>query len=153
MAGDTKGVVKRLISDTLDNLQKSSACPNDIGDRYSKLLRLLWRRPPGGRGGRNSIVDPGDPMPATMHRSVEGEGDGAHTIPVDAPPPSINAFSWLDLGAVGDFAVENNNSISGSMMDGLDSFDDSSADGFSQLGYDAKMTQFWNDMSPSDFIF
>ncbi|KJY02142.1 hypothetical protein TI39_contig121g00001, partial [Zymoseptoria brevis] len=45
--------------------------------------------------------------------------------------PSINQFSWLDLPAVGDFAVENNGSLTGSMtMDQLDRFEDSSADGY-----------------------
>lgn len=155
MAGDKGKNIKRLISDTLDNLQKSSACANDIGDRYSRLIRLLWRKPPG-RGGRNSIVDPGEPAQMTSNPGGPvGMGDSHPAMPLDAPPPSINTFSWLDLGAVGDFAVENNNSIAGSILDGIDTFDDSSADGFSQMGYDANLIppQFWNDLSPSEVVF
>ena len=44
--------------------------------------------------------------------------------------PSITTFSWLDLPAVGEFALTNNESIAGSFDRGLDRFDDSSNDGF-----------------------
>ena len=157
MGGDTRGSVKRLINDTMDNLQKSSACPNDVGDRYSRLVRLLWRKPPGRTG---SIAEPNEiPRPSTAQGGEMGStgdkvGDPTNDG-MDAAPPSINAFSWLDLGAVGDFAVENNNSISGSLMDGLDRFDDSSADGFSQFDQSMMMPQqfAWNTMSPSGIVF
>lgn len=155
MAGDTRGSVKRLISDTVDCLQKSSACPNDVGDRYSRLVRLLWRKPPAGRG---SIAEPSEvTRPATAQNGGPGMPPGrggTESMPLDTAPPSINQFSWLDLGAVGDFAVENNNSIAGSSM--LDHMDDTSNDGFSQ--FDPSMTftpqQFaWNGISPSGIIF
>ncbi|EME81360.1 uncharacterized protein MYCFIDRAFT_140661, partial [Pseudocercospora fijiensis CIRAD86] len=156
MAGDTRGSVKRLISDTMDNLQKSSACPNDVGDRYSRLIRLLWRKPPG----RGSIADPNDITRPSTTTQNGGPGVPSRTSdpqqPMDIAPLSINQFSWLDLGAVGDFAVENNNSIAGSMVDNFD-LDSNSADGFSQ--FDPSMivspNQFaaWNGLSPSGIIF
>lgn len=83
-------------------------------------------------------------------------GPNGEPNPMDAAPPSINQFSWLDLGAVGDFAVENNNSISGSMMDNLDRFEDSSADGFSQFDPSLMVSpqQFsWNGLPQSGIIF
>ncbi|EGP86646.1 uncharacterized protein MYCGRDRAFT_21205, partial [Zymoseptoria tritici IPO323] len=46
MAADSRGSVKRLITDTMNNLQKSSASTNDVGERYSRLIRLLWRKAP-----------------------------------------------------------------------------------------------------------
>lgn len=156
MGGDSRGTIKSLINNTMENLAKSSACPNDVGDRYSRLIRLLWRKPPG-RGGRNSIADPAELEFAAQVTGVTANGGAAGELPdsMSAARPSINAFSWLDLGAVGDFAVENNNSVSGSMMDSLDRFEDSSADGFSQFGYDASFIpqQYWNGMSPSGVIF
>lgn len=157
MGGDTRGSVKRLISDTMDNLQKSSACANDVGDRYSRLIRLLWRKAPGHRG---SIADPSDiTRPATAQNGgPPGQERPGEANPMDTAPPSINQFSWLDLNAVGDFAVENNNSVAGStgMMDNLDRFEDSSADGFSQFDPSLMVSpqQFaWNGMSPSGIIF
>ncbi|KAF2173880.1 hypothetical protein M409DRAFT_16149 [Zasmidium cellare ATCC 36951] len=154
MGGDTRGSVKRLISDTMDNLQKSSACPNDVGERYSRLIRLLWRKPPG----RGSIAEPNDiTRPGTAQPGGQGVPNrSAEPVPMEAAPPSINQFSWLDLGAVGDFAVENNNSIAGSMMDNLDRFEDSSADGFSQFDPTMMMSpqQFaWNGLPPQGIIF
>ncbi|CAK1366697.1 hypothetical protein CB0940_10084 [Cercospora beticola] len=155
MAGDTRGSVKRLISDTMDCLQKSSACPNDVGDRYSRLVRLLWRKPPAGRG---SIAEPSDgPKSVPAQNGIPGlppVRGGTEAMPMDTAPPSINQFSWLDLGAVGDFAVENNNSIAGSSM--LDHIDDMSNDGFSQFDPSMAFTpqQFaWNGMSPSGIVF
>ena len=69
--------------------------------------------------------------------------------------PSINTFSWLDLGAVGDFALTNNESIAGS-FDGLDRFDDSSTEGFVGFDQSMMMPQYgWaaNDLSPSGVVF
>jgi hypothetical protein len=157
MGGDTRGSVKRLISDTMDMLQKSSACANDVGDRYSRLIRLLWRKAPGHRG---SIADPSEiTRPGTAQNGGPSAQDRAgETNAMEIVPPSINQFSWLDLSAVGDFAVENNNSIAGStgMMDNLDRLEDSSADGFSQFDPSLMVSpqQFaWNGMSPSGIIF
>ncbi|KAK4613337.1 Transcriptional activator ARO80 [Fulvia fulva] len=156
MGGDTRGSVKRLISDTMDNLQKSSACPNDVGERYSRLIKLLWRKAPS----RGSIAVPNEmPRPGTAQLSQpndQGMPNRGEPNPTEIPPPSINQFSWLDLGAVGDFAVENNNSIAGSMMDNLDRFEDSSADGFSQFDPSLMVSpqQFpWNGLSPNGIIF
>jgi hypothetical protein len=172
MAGDTRGSVKRLINDTMDSLQKSSACLNDVGERYSRLVKLLWRKPPAKRG---SVAEPNDAAATTRPPTAQNGGPGpgvsattgagvggampVHRMsdaqPMDTSvPPSINQFSWLDLGAVGDFAVENNNSIADSAFDHL--ADDSSADGFSQfdpsLAYTPQTFQ-WNVMSPSGIIF
>lgn len=65
---------------------------------------------------------------------------------------------YFPVNAVGDFAVENNNSVAGStgMMDNLDRFEDSSADGFSQFDPSLMVSpqQFaWNGMSPQGIIF
>ncbi|SMR54800.1 unnamed protein product [Zymoseptoria tritici ST99CH_1E4] len=177
MAADSRGSVKRLITDTMNNLQKSSASTNDVGERYSRLIRLLWRKAPGHRG--SVVADPGEiTRPTTAQNGRVGDGGQGqqypnqhpaqqhptdpnvaypqqqsyypttntqhpYPSPLTAPPPppppppaqfmgpSINQFSWLDLPAVGDFAVENNGSLAGSMtMDQLDRFEDSSADGY-----------------------
>nr|POF13477.1 gluconolactonase [Quercus suber] len=160
MGGDTRGSIKRLILDTIDKLQRASACPNDIGDRYSRLVKLLWRKSPG----RGSIAEG-----ANIHRaSISAQRPAGGPGNVDGAPelqeqpvgeieegPSINTFSWLDLPAVGEFATQNNaNSMSGSMD--IDRFDDSSADGFG--GFEQSMMMMpqnfqWNNMSPSGILF
>lgn len=152
MGGDSRGSNKRLITDAIDRLQKASACSNDVGDRYSRLIRLLWRKPPG----RQSIAEGADitrPTTAQGRNSiaVNGTNDNGDQVMYEAAP--INSFSWLDLGAVGDFAVTNNESIAGS-FDGLDRFDDSSTDGFAGFEQNMMVPQYnWNGMSPTGIIF
>lgn len=143
----------------MDRLQKASACENDIGDRYSRLIKLLWRKPPG----RGSVAEPfestrpaADQMPADHDGGGHADQTMFDTNAQAAIPPSINTFSWLDLPAVGDFALTNNDSISGS-FDGLDRFEDSSTDGIPGFDYMMMPQQYggWadNSMSPSGVIF
>ncbi|KAK4539675.1 hypothetical protein LTR36_010438 [Oleoguttula mirabilis] len=153
MGGDTRGSIKRMITDTIDKLQKASACANDVGDRYSRLIRLLWRKPPA----RACVADGADiTRPATAQGHGPSSAGQANEQPQQANydsihnAPSINTFSWLDLPAVGDFATQNN-SISGSM----DGFDASSADGFGGFEPNLMMpNQFvWDATAPSGIVF
>lgn len=154
--GGERGSVKRMIADTIDRLQKASACSNDVGDRYSKLIKLLWRKPPG----RMSVAEGADiTRPATAQpRGVpitanNGGNEQTEQLMYENGPTNLNTFSWLDLPAVGDFAITNNESISGS-FDGIDRFDDSSTDGFAGFEQNMMMPQYnWNDISPSGIIF
>jgi hypothetical protein len=155
MGSSDRSAVRELIPKTMENLQRSSACPNDVGERYAKLLRLLWSKRPG----RGSVIDPSDILQAVRNSGMgitSGNGgemnnsnnnNNASDIsssnnPMarssdfpdanDSAPPSINTFSWLDLSAVGDYAIENRGPLTGNLMDNLDRFDDlSSADGLS----------------------
>jgi len=137
--GGGGGSMKRMISDTIDRLQQASACANDVGDRYSRLIRLLWRRPPGrasiaegagldiprppaahplSSGGPTSNPNHEQTADQTMYdASTAQHQHHHHSHHHSGAPPSINTFSWLDLGAIGDFATQNG-SISGSMADG-----------------------------------
>lgn len=157
MGGDTRGTVKRMIMDTVDKLQRASACSNDVGDRYSRLVRLLWRKPPG----RASIAEGADvTRPATAQpagpsatgQTSEQQDHGIYDQVNNVP--SITQFSWLDLPAVGDFATQNNAvSISGS-LDSFERLDESSADGFGGFEQGLLMQQYaWNGTSPPGIIF
>ena len=158
MGGDSRGNIKRMITDAIDRLQKASACKNDVGERYSRLIRLLWRKHPG----RGSIAEPNEAATQpTTAQAVASTGNG-NVEAMDqamydtvAQQPSINTFSWLDLPAVGDFALTNNGSIAGS-FDGVDRFDDSSTEGFVGFDQSMMMPQYgWaaNDLSPSGVVF
>ncbi|KAK3724525.1 hypothetical protein LTR37_001149 [Vermiconidia calcicola] len=151
MAGDSRGSIKRMITDTIDRLQRASACSNDVGDRYSRLIRLLWRKPPG-RGSVAEGMDITRPGTAQPRGNDANGFEQQHDQVMNEPAP-INSFSWLDLGAVGDFAINNNESMSGS-YDGLDRFDEVSMDGFAGFDQSMIMPQYnWNDLSPSGIIF
>lgn len=161
MGRDSRGNVKRMITDTIDRLQKASACKNDVGERYSRLIQLLWRKHPG----RGSVAEPLDAARPTAEaaQALPNQMTGNFEQPdqamydANAQQPSINTFSWLDLGAVGDFALTNNSSMTGSgSFDGFDRLDDSSNEGFVGMDQGMMMPQFgWvaNDLSPSGVVF
>lgn len=160
--GGERGSVKRMIGDAVDRLQKASACTNDVGDRYSRLIRLLWRKAPG----QGSISAPVDTAGGAPNAQPQGQG-AAPSVPEQQEsqmgfdmvqqPISLNAFSWLDLGAVGDFATTNNGiaGSTGSGMD-LDQFEDGSVDGWSTLDpglMDHQQFGTWNGIEPPGIIF
>ncbi|KAK4978514.1 hypothetical protein LTR66_010544, partial [Elasticomyces elasticus] len=130
MGNDARGGVRRMVNDAVDRLQKASACANDVGDRYSRLIRLLWRKPPAYQSGNigsaatggaditrpgTAQVPPGSAPTVTFngadntHGQVPGQPahpEGLHPMQQQHQQhhrTSINAFSWLDLEAVGDY--------------------------------------------------
>lgn len=130
--GSDRGSVKCTIKDTVERLQKASACTNDIGDRYSKLIQLLWRKPPSREVPRVSISQP------NMDVTGSGVAAGAQQQQTEQmqydpnqqyhfpPLNAINTFSWLDLQGVESFATSNNSNSGGSMLDSsLDGYDES----------------------------
>ncbi|KAF2862227.1 hypothetical protein K470DRAFT_281078 [Piedraia hortae CBS 480.64] len=85
--GEDDTVVKTLITETANALHLASACPNDIGDRYSRLICLLWQK-------ASSDV-------STVSTNVQREMESRTTADM-----GINSFSWLDLPAMGEFATQ-----------------------------------------------
>jgi len=154
--GSERGSIKRMIGDAIERLHRASACANDIGDRYSRLIRLLWRKAP----------NPGSPISdksASSSAPQDMRGGSTTTVADESQvpaseqtivPTSINAFSWLDLSAVGDYAT-NNNSIPSSLMDQLDQFDNSSStdpsSNFDTSWADSHFT--WNGLNTPDIVF
>lgn len=147
MGGDTRGSIKKMITDAIDRLQQASAYANDVGDRYSRLIRLLWRKSPG----RASIAEGMD-----ITRPIPAQAGPTSIPPADQTvheTNDVNTFSWLDLGAVGDFALTNNESLSGS-LDSFDHFDETPSEGFPTFDQTIMMPQYnWNTMSPSGITF
>jgi hypothetical protein len=156
--GADGGDVKRTVGEAVERLQKASSCQNDVGDRYSRMLRLLWRKSP---------PQPGAPPPNGNEPTYQQTSQSAHVtaqteqqnpINIDQTPQGAytNAFtfSWLDLHAVGDFATNNN----GNMMDSYESLDE--VPGQSAYGhFDPNFVQGqqqqmgWNGFSAPGIIF
>lgn len=85
-----------MIQQTMNQLQKASAGPEDVGSRYARLLELLWK------------------TKATACATTQGPQQSdelslTETLTNQIPEPHYmqfsptNDFSWLDLEAVGDF--------------------------------------------------
>lgn len=122
--GGDGGNVKRTVGEAVDRLQKASSCQNDVGDRYSRMLRLLWRKPPP-QASATHMNGTEQPYQATAQNAqvpAQTEQQNHMNIEQTAQVPYNNAFtfSWLDLHAVGDFATNNNES----MMDSYEGLDD-----------------------------
>ena len=124
MTEDERMGVKRMITQTIERLQKASVGSNHMGSRYARLLQMLWRKAPKRteprEAHRHSIdsrlqgqglpQDPNNPGPAnfTPNQQFMGMSQGQMGL---APP---GTFSWLDLGATWNFATQNNHSASAS---------------------------------------
>jgi hypothetical protein len=149
MTVDERNDVRRMINDTTERLEKASIGTNHMGSRYSRLLRLLWRKAPkrprdsqqqraGPSYWNNTTCNPSLPNhqpPSTFNQSSQYPLP-LNPINMDNNPvqmqsrPSNAAFSWLDLGATWNFATQNNGGSDGEsdannmMMDnGLSPFD------------------------------
>ncbi|THZ06910.1 hypothetical protein D6C93_01266 [Aureobasidium pullulans] len=126
--GGDGGNVKRTVGEAVDRLQKASSCQNDVGDRYSRMLRLLWRKPPP-QAPATHMNGNEQPYQATAQNAqvpAQTEQQNHMNIEQTTQVPYNNAFtfSWLDLHAVGDFATNNNES----MMDSYEGLDDVSGE-------------------------
>ncbi|EEH15913.1 hypothetical protein PABG_06000 [Paracoccidioides brasiliensis Pb03] len=92
--------VRHLINLTTDRLHRASAGPDDIGARYARLLELLWK----SKSSSSSASSTNTQEPPRKDESVP-----AGAVPNRLPEQSyvqyspMNDFSWLDLGAVGDY--------------------------------------------------
>ncbi|PMD27036.1 hypothetical protein NA56DRAFT_667506 [Hyaloscypha hepaticicola] len=135
MTEEERTFVRRMITQTIERLQKASMNANHMGNRYARLLQLLWRKPPKhpskGHNQRQSqsTIDsrlnpsnnPNEPSSASQNQNQQHQFDP--TNPNNFPPmagggagmpmPGDNqgqggqGFSWLDLGATWNFATQN----------------------------------------------
>ena len=125
-------------ADTAKCLTKSSTDSTHLGTRYAKLISLLWRRPP---------TQPNKPFP---DQNLETPDEVDYLYPANQKPLegdlSLNAFSWLDLSAVGDYATRNNNLTHHYSDFDFADMNQSYLDGFAE-------NQQWFDNSSPSFIF
>ncbi|KAJ5091403.1 hypothetical protein NUU61_006273 [Penicillium alfredii] len=116
MVPSEEAKVQGLVARTTEVLKQSSAGPDDIGSRYSRLLELLWK-PRSSLSNSSSETQPNSnfPVQTPLPNPVPDQNY------MDFSP--ANDFSWLDLEAVGDYV--SGDLISGGML-GLDTFQNAS---------------------------
>lgn len=134
MTDDERMNVRNMITQTIQRLERASQGANQMGNRYAKLLRLLWRKspsrsrpiePPRSNNPNHSSSNSYDPAAPTSNASqsnnqfeynygnigngmgIPGNGNGMGTG---------QGFSWLDLSATWNYATQNGNA-SGSTGD------------------------------------
>jgi len=175
---DSNGAIRKMIQNTIDRLQKSSIRTDDLGNRYSRMLRLLWRKPPHSKDvGADPPSQSRTPPPATPVHSITQEGP---LLPQQQhqqlqqelqqqPDPELvprtgsssdqvwlGGFSWRDLDAVGQFATNNNSVDNVSLLSGSGSGSGGfAAEAEDPFAYLENQGQTWYDfgLSPSNVIF
>ena len=106
MSSEEKDGVRRMVVETVTRLQKSSTSTAHVGARYAKLINLLWKRPPK-QNDDSQTKAPSSSSNAENHAGGGSDAPAMSTASGTAGIP-INAFSWLDLDSVGNFAAQNN---------------------------------------------
>lgn len=74
-----------------------------MGYRYSRLLRLLWRKAPGQGSDPEQRTSGGAQRQGNEVAAPTGDMDSAMNAANGVNP--LNAFSWRDLDAVGQFVI------------------------------------------------
>ena len=147
MSENERSDIRHMINRIIDLLQKSSSAASDMGSRYSRLLQLLWHKPPK----KSQPVEKAHPqsidnllIPAPNQQSVVSNShvydpssyNALGLANTDVNTGYGNTFSWLDLAATWSIATQNN-SITGNTGEMGDMVGDSGSSGFSP--YDVNM--------------
>lgn len=130
MSETERSDIRAMVNRIIDLLQKASIGSGDMGSRYSRLLQLLWCRPPKKSirekvhpQSINNLIIPTSSQPNLMSNNQMYDQTSFNTINMpnagDGNIPNGNTFSWLDLGGAWSFATQNNSS-SGSTGDMTD---------------------------------
>lgn len=134
--------VRELVSRTTEQLRRASAGPDDMGSRYARLLELLWNP-------HHSKAAVAPKRRSTGNKELSIANLASSTVP-EQPPMHFspaNDFSWLDLGAVGDY-------VSGDQMTaGLLGYE-GLQDGMYGVGQQVWQTPVWaSENMPNSLLF
>jgi hypothetical protein len=117
MTDEERIVIRYMINQTIERLQKASVGANHMGSRYARLIQLLWRKVPQRNGlletqHRQSIdsrvTAPQDHSKSGPQSNFDPTNVGGMGGMGDEGLTSSGTFSWLDLGATWNFATQNN---------------------------------------------
>jgi hypothetical protein len=107
LAAEEERSVRVMVKETVSRLERSAIGTQHPGNRYSQLLRLLWDKVEKKENRRADST-------ATLHNpyrpgSIGGPTPNSHASQ-DSPALTemMGDFSWTDLDAIGNFAVNGN---------------------------------------------
>lgn len=129
--------VRQMVNETIIRLQRSSVGAgtglHHPGSRYSQLLKLLWAkvprkdkasrtsfRHPGTHVANTNVEDPFSPSTARIPPPTPSQAGSGSVASGESPAMTeqMGDFSWTDLMAVGEFAINGASGVS-PMDDGL----------------------------------
>jgi hypothetical protein len=102
--------VRQMVSETVTRLERSGIGTNHPGSRYSQLLRLLWDKVDRKEHRRTqSMATLANPYRPNTSGQTPGSAHSASVHESPAMAELMGDFSWTDLDAIGNFAVNGNN--------------------------------------------
>ena len=101
MSDEEKTAIRQLIYRTIDRLQLAGVSPKHMGQRYARLLRLLWGKSEPKTPRQATRRDPPGAMSSALGSQSQNPTAGSSGV----GGTSNGAFSWLDLDAVRNFAM------------------------------------------------
>ena len=119
LAADEEQSVRQMVQETVNRLERSGIGSQHPGSRYSQLLKLLWDKVERKerKGATNSTATLTNPYrPGSM-----GGPPSASTSSLTQDSPAMTEmmgdFSWTDLDAIGNFAVNGSGGVNQSEAD------------------------------------
>lgn len=111
MSQDEELSVRRMIQETVVVLQKSAVGDQHPGSRYSQLLKLLWdradRKPRKEARNIATLENPYRPGSVSTATPVSytSQSVSMEESPAVTEQEQMGDFSWTDLDAIGNFAL------------------------------------------------
>ncbi|GAB7354482.1 hypothetical protein MBLNU459_g4954t2 [Dothideomycetes sp. NU459] len=116
MSPEEETSVRRMIQQTVTVLQKSGVGDQHPGNRYSQLLKLLWEKVDrkSKKETRNpaTLENPYRPGSTSAATPASTSNHSAGALESPAVAEQMGDFSWTDLDAIGNFALNGNDGIS-----------------------------------------
>lgn len=120
LSADEEQSVRQMVSETVSRLERSGIGSHHPGSRYSQLLRLLWDkvdRKEQRKEARSTATLTNPYRPGSVSGPASVSNAAALTDDSPAMTETMGDFSWTDLDAIGNFAVNGNTQASSNVND------------------------------------
>jgi hypothetical protein len=121
LAADEEQSVRTMVQETINRLERSGIGSQHPGNRYSQLLKLLWdkverKERKGANNSTATLTNPYRPGSSSVGQPTSSS-TGSLTQDSPAVTEMMGDFSWTDLDAIGNFAVNGSGGINASDAD------------------------------------
>ncbi|KAK4994898.1 hypothetical protein LTR66_005167 [Elasticomyces elasticus] len=136
MSEDEERSVRNMVRETVSRLERASVSTQHVGSRYSQLLKLLWDKVDRKSRKESRITTTlEDPYrPGSLSTMTPGSIQSQPAVEESpAVTEQMGDFSWTDLDAIGNFALNGNGGVSGDNSEWWTNFLPTDAGGFGAL--------------------
>ena len=121
LAADEEQSVRTMVQETINRLERSGIGSQHPGSRYSQLLKLLWdkverKERKGATNSTATLKNPYRPGSSSVGQPTSS-ATGSLTQDSPAVTEMMGDFSWTDLDAIGNFAVNGSGGINAADAD------------------------------------